>query len=177
MNVISWSTVWDVNGNSRLPHWSYSEVHFASFPLFYSTSFGELISLGWLYYSVSWCKQPFPYEYRRKAGNLLGERPTTYFWSLTVIGTICIGAVVRSFFTVTRLNWEKWTMSPGWSLEASRCCSSRRKPLSGSSRVFLGPYISLLYFMNNIKHDVIYERSKSKYYTTPFLFVVFYSPS
>ena len=67
---------------------------FASFPLFYSTSFGGAY-LAWMVVLFCFVMQAVSYEYRRKAGNLLGERTYNVFLIINgVIGTICIGAVV-----------------------------------------------------------------------------------
>lgn len=72
---------------------------FASFPLFYSTSFGGAY-LAWMVVLFCFVMQAVSYEYRRKAGNLLGEKTYNVFLIINgVIGTICIGAVVGSFFT------------------------------------------------------------------------------
>ncbi len=90
---------------------------FASFPLFYSTSFGGAYWL-WILILFTFVVQAVSYEYRRKPGNLLG-RPV-YDWFLFINGTIgCIllGEAVAGFFfgaefTVTRGNLVSDSLLP-----------------------------------------------------------------
>ena len=131
---------------------------FASFPLFYSTSFGGAY-LAWMVVLFCFVMQAVSYEYRRKAGNLLGEKTYNIFLIINgVIGTICIGAVVGSFFTgnpfkLGEMNDVTW-MSPWRGIEvlfnvANLCL--------GLAIFFLARTLAALYFMNNIKHDVIIQ--------------------
>lgn len=145
---------------------------FASFPLFYSTSFGGAY-LAWMVVLFCFVMQAVSYEYRRKAGNLLGEKTYNIFLIINgVISTICIGAVVGSFFTgnpfkLGEMNDVTW-MSPWRGIEvlfnAADLCL-------GLAIFFLSRTLASLYFMNNIKHDVIYERSKKQvlYNSIPFV--------
>ena len=72
---------------------------FASFPLFYSTSFGGAY-LAWMVVLLCFVLQAVSYEYRRKANNLLGEGTYNTFLIINgVLATVCVGAVVGSFFT------------------------------------------------------------------------------
>ncbi len=147
---------------------------FASFPLFYSTSFGGAY-LAWMVVLFCFVMQAVSYEYRRKAGNLLGEKTYNIFLIINgVIGTICIGAVVGSFFTgnpfkLGEMNDVTW-MSPWRGIEvlfnvANLCL--------GLAIFFLARTLASLYFMNNIKHDVIYKRSKKQVLYNSIPFVVF----
>lgn len=148
---------------------------FASFPLFYSTSFGGAY-LAWMVVLFCFVMQAVSYEYRRKAGNLLGEKTYNIFLIINgVIGTICIGAVVGSFFTgnpfkLGEMNDVSW-MSPWRGIEvlfniANLCL--------GFAIFFLARTLSALYFMNNVKHDTIYERSKKQvlYNSIPFVLLL-----
>ena len=148
---------------------------FASFPLFYSTSFGGAY-LAWMVVLFCFVMQAVSYEYRRKAGNLLGERTYNVFLIINgVIGTICIGAVVGSFFTgnpfkLGEMNDVTW-MSPWRGIEvlfnfANICL--------GLAIFFLARTLASLYFMNNIKHDAIYEKSKKQvlYNSVPFVILL-----
>ena len=117
--------------------------------------------------------QAVSYEYRRKAGNLLGEKTYNLFLIINgVIGTICIGAVVGSFFTgnpfkLGEMNDVTW-MSHWRGIEvlfnAANLCL-------GLAIFFLSRTLASLYFMNNIKHDAIYARSKKQvlYNSIPFV--------
>lgn len=72
---------------------------FAAFPLFYSTSFGSAYWL-WISILLLFVIQAVSYEYRSKAGNLLGTRTYEVFLLLNgALGTILLGVAVGTFFT------------------------------------------------------------------------------
>lgn len=72
---------------------------FASFPLFYSTSFGGAYWV-WMLILFSFIIQAVSYEYRKKAGNLLGTKTYDTFLFLNgLLATILVGAAVGTFFT------------------------------------------------------------------------------
>ena len=71
---------------------------FASFPLFYSTSFGGAYWL-WILILFSFVVQAVSYEYRRKQGNVLGERTYDIFLFINgVFGCLLLGVAVAMFF-------------------------------------------------------------------------------
>jgi cytochrome bd ubiquinol oxidase subunit II len=72
---------------------------FASFPLFYSTSFGGAY---WLWMSILFCFiiQAIAYEYRSKPDNFLGKRTyETFLFINGALGTLLLGVAVSTFFT------------------------------------------------------------------------------
>lgn len=72
---------------------------FASFPLYYSTSFGGAYWL-WMAILFLFVIQAVSFEYRGKAGNLLGAKSYETFLFLNgLLGTILIGVAVGTFFT------------------------------------------------------------------------------
>jgi len=72
---------------------------FASFPLYYSTSFGGAYWL-WITILFLFVIQAVSYEYRSKAGNILGKRTYEIFLFMNgMLGTILIGVAVGTFFT------------------------------------------------------------------------------
>lgn len=72
---------------------------FASFPLFYSTSFGGAYWL-WILILLSFVIQAFSYEFRNKDKNIIGKRGYDIFLLINgIVGTILIGVAVGSFFT------------------------------------------------------------------------------
>lgn len=86
---------------------------FASFPLFYSTSFGGAYWV-WMLILFTFILQAVSYEYRTKAGNFLGQR--TYEWFLFFngfLGTILIGAAVGTFFTGSHFLVERMDITSG----------------------------------------------------------------
>lgn len=151
---------------------------FASFPLFYATSFGGAY-LAWMVVLFCFVLQAVSYEYRRKANNLLGERTYNAFLLINgVIGTICIGAVVGSFFTgnpflLGDMNQVTWT-SPWRGLEV---LFSFTNLSLGLAVFFLSRTLASLYFINNIDNRDILTRAhrQTAFNAIPFilLFVAF----
>lgn len=131
---------------------------FASFPLFYSTSFGGAYWL-WMLILLSFILQAVSYEFRRKPGNLFGERTYDMFLKFNgCVGCILLGVVVGTLFfgadfTVTRGNLldgsapviSVWNGSHG--LEA---IASWRNLLVGVMVLFLARTMAALYFINSI---------------------------
>ena len=78
---------------------TFGGAFFASFPLFYSTSFGGAYWL-WMIILFTFVLQAVSYEFQSKAGNLLGK--TTYRAFLVingVVGPVLLGGAVATFFT------------------------------------------------------------------------------
>ncbi len=134
---------------------------FASFPLFYSTSFGGAYWL-WMLILISFVVQAVSYEYRRKKGNIYGTR---FYDSLLlfngVVGCVLLGVAVAMMFfgaefTVARGNIldagnpviSRWADSHG--LEA---IASWKNLLLGVAVFFLARTQGALYFVNNISGD------------------------
>ena len=77
---------------------TFGGAFFASFPLFYSTSFGGAYWL-WMIILFSFVLQAVSYEFQMKKGNLLGTR--TYRWFLVlngIVGPLLLGGAVATFF-------------------------------------------------------------------------------
>ena len=123
---------------------------FASFPLFYSTSFGGAY-LAWMVVLFCFVIQAVSYEYRRKANNFLGERTYNAFLVVNgILGTICIGAVVSSFFTgnpFTLGDMNQVTWQSAW--RGLEVLFSFTNLCLGFSIFFLARTLAVLYFLNN----------------------------
>ena len=131
---------------------------FASFPLFYSTSFGGAYWL-WMLILLSFVLQAFSYEFRRKKGNLLGRRVYDFFLFINgAVGCILLGVAVGTLFfgadfTVTKTNLTSVsnpvisTWSPAHGLEA---IASWRNLLLGFMVLMLSRTLAALYFLNSI---------------------------
>ena len=144
---------------------TFGGAFFASFPLFYSTSFGGAY---WLWMSIlfSFVIQAVAYEYRSKAGNVYG---TAFYDTLLlingVVGPVLLGVAVASMFfgaefTVTKANIlnaagnatiSQWT-NPLHGLEA---IADWRCLLFGFMVFFLARTLASLYFINNIDDDEV----------------------
>ncbi len=134
---------------------------FASFPLFYSTSFGGAYWL-WMLILLSFVLQAVSYEFRRKRGNLYGTRTYDAFLMFNgLFGCVLLGVAVGTFFfggefTVTKTNIlnagapviSQWAPSHG--LEAIACWKNL---LLGVAVFFLARTLAAMYFINNISGD------------------------
>jgi len=134
---------------------------FASFPLFYSTSFGGAYWL-WMLILLSFVLQAVSYEFRRKKGNIYGTRIYDAFLMFNgLAGCVLLGVAVGTLFfggefSVAKANIldagapviSQWASSHG--LEAIACWKNL---LLGFAVFFLARTLAAMYFINNIKGD------------------------
>jgi cytochrome bd ubiquinol oxidase subunit II len=145
---------------------------FASFPLFYATSFGGAY---WVWMLILFCFviQAISYEYRKKPSNFLGQRTYEVFLYINgSIGVILLGTAVGTFFTgsafqLNEMNFSQW-QNPLRGLEAA---FDPRNVLLGLSIFFLARVLALLYFLNNINDDILHQRVRNhlRFNLFPFL--------
>lgn len=148
---------------------TFGGAFFASFPLFYSTSFGGAYWL-WMLILFSFVIQAISYEYRSKPGNIYGSRfYDTLLLINGIVGPVLLGVAVATMFfgaefTVTKsniLNVQAATISqwgPRHGLEAIACWKCL---LFGVMVFFLARTLASLYFINNIDDDEV-NRSQHK---------------
>lgn len=134
---------------------------FASFPLFYSTSFGGAYWL-WMLILFSFVLQAVSYEFRSKPGNLFGTGTyDTFLFINGSVGCILLGVAVAMFF-----NPSDFTITKGNLLDTSSPVISRWAPTHGLEAIFnwfnllmgvmvlfLARTMASLYFLNNIRYD------------------------
>ena len=142
---------------------TFGGAFFASFPLFYSTSFGGAYWL-WMLILFSFVIQAISYEYRSKPGNIYGSRfYDTLLLINGILGPVLLGVAVATMFfgaefTVTKsniLNVQAATISqwgPRHGLEAIGCWKCL---LFGVMVFFLARTLASLYFINNIDDDEV----------------------
>ena len=141
---------------------TFGGAFFASFPLFYSTSFGGAYWL-WMIILFSFVLQAVSYEFQSKAGNLLGK--TTYRTFLVingVVGPVLLGGAVATFFTGSNFYINKGNIADaampvisqwanGWhGLDA---LLNPWNVVLGLAVFFLARILGALYFINNINED------------------------
>lgn len=156
---------------------TFGGAFFASFPLFYSTSFGGAYFV-WLAILFSFVIQAVAFEYRKKPDNFLGAKTYEIFLILNgVLGTILIGTAVGTFFngamfSLNDMNQVIWE-TPFRGLEA---VLTFHNVALGLSVFFLSRVLGALYFMNSIDNKPIYDRSKKQvlYNAVPFLVFFLY---
>ena len=78
---------------------TFGGAFFASFPLFYSTSFGGAYWV-WILILITFVFQAVSYEFQNKAGNILGKNTFRVFLTLNgCLAPLLIGTAVGTFFT------------------------------------------------------------------------------
>ncbi len=142
---------------------TFGGAFFASFPLFYSTSFGGAYWL-WMLILFSFVIQAISYEYRSKPGNIYGSRfYDTLLLINGIVGPVLLGVAVATMFfgaefTVTKsniLNVQASSISqwgPQHGIEAILCWKNL---LFGVMVFFLARTLASLYFINNIDDDEV----------------------
>lgn len=156
---------------------------FASFPLFYSTSFGGAYWL-WVLILFSFVLQAVSYEFRRKKGNVYGTRTYDIFLMINgCVGCILLGVAVSMFFF-----GAEFTVSRGNLLDAGSPVISRWAPTHGFEAIFnwknlvLGIAVlflartqACLYMLNNIADDPdLFRTLKVRALVNGGIFVVFF---
>ena len=162
---------------------TFGGAFFASFPLFYSTSFGGAYWL-WMIILFSFVLQAVSYEFQSKAGNLLGK--TTYRTFLVingVVGPVLLGGAVATFFTGSNFYINKGNIADaampvisqwanGWhGLDA---LLNPWNVLLGLAVFFLARILGALYFINNINEDDLVKRCRRALWGNTALFLVFF---
>ncbi|WP_010417056.1 cytochrome d ubiquinol oxidase subunit II [Anaerophaga thermohalophila] len=157
---------------------TFGGAFFASFPLFYSTSFGGAY-WAWMVLLFAFILQAVSYEFRSRPGNVFGARTyETFLFINGLIGTFLLGVVVASFFTgspftLTDLNETRWE-SP---LRGLELLFNVHNLTLGLALFFLGRTLGLLYFKNTVEDEKIENNIQKQlwYNALPFLvlFIVF----
>ena len=162
---------------------TFGGAFFASFPLFYSTSFGGAYWL-WMIILFTFVLQAVSYEFQSKAGNLLGK--TTYRAFLVingVVGPVLLGGAVATFFTGSEFYINKGniadTVMPvisSWA-NAGHGLDALLNPWNvvlGLAVFFLARILGALYFINNIGDADLVKRCRRALWGNTGLFLVFF---
>ena len=134
---------------------------FASFPLFYATSFGGAYYV-WMAILFCFIIQAVAYEYRKKPGNVFGERTYEVFLFINgSLGIILIGAALGTLFTggnfvVNDMHLSHWTKAT-YGLEA---LLSFFNVAFGFMLFFLARLLAALYFLNAVDDEEITRRAR-----------------
>lgn len=162
---------------------TFGGAFFASFPLFYSTSFGGAYWL-WMIILFSFVLQAVSYEFQHRKGNLLGTR--TYRWFLIlngIIGPLLLGAAVATFFNGSNFFVEKTSLTnigapviSRWA-NASAGLDALLDPWNivlGLAVMFLARVLGILYIMNNVDDEDIRSRGSVRLIGSTVPFLVFF---
>ena len=151
---------------------TFGGAFFASFPLFYSTSFGGAVYV-WMAILLCFVLQAVAYEYRRKPGNIFGERTYNIFLLINgLLGPLLLGMAVGTLFTganftVDRLNLaetgaaaviSQWT-TPWHGLEA---VANPRNWALGLSVALLSMILACQFLARDIDDETIRQRIRHR---------------
>ena len=162
---------------------TFGGAFFASFPLFYSTSFGGAYWV-WMLILLCFVIQAVSYEYQAKKGNLLGKKTYQIFLIINgVLGPILLGTAVGTFFNGAECSVNKGQMTDiampvisTWnnSLHGLEAAFVFWNVCLGLAVFFLARVQALLYFINNIDNKDIVGRCRKRLIPETALFLVFF---
>ena len=159
---------------------TFGGAFFASFPLFYSTSFGGAYWV-WVLLLITFVFQAVAYEFQNKKENLIGSKPFRVFLMINgILAPFLVGTAVGTFFTGSDFTVNKVaiadpsapvisTWGNGWhGLEA---LGQYHAVLLGCALIFLTAILGALYILNNVEDDPIQVqmRRSIKMEIVPFL--------
>jgi cytochrome d ubiquinol oxidase subunit II len=154
---------------------TFGGAFFASFPLFYSTSFGGAYWV-WMIILFAFIIQAVSFEFRSKPNNFLGAKTFEAFLFINgAVGTIFLGTVVATLFTgsefsLNQMNFSKWE---GAANGLELVLSFHNLSL-GFAVFFLARVLGILYFQNNIDDEGIAAKCKKQLIYNAVPFVVFF---
>ena len=161
---------------------TFGGAFFASFPLFYSTSFGGAYWL-WMIILFSFVLQAVSYEFQNKLGNILGTR--TFQWMLVangIIGPLLLGGAVATFFNGSNFVVDKGNLTSfqpvisHWA-NASYGLDTLLDPWNlvfGLAVFFLARILGTLYIINNVDDENIRSRGSVRLVGCTITFLIFF---
>ena len=155
---------------------------FASFPLFYSTSFGGAYWL-WILILFSFILQAVSYEYRNKAGNIYGTKTyDTFLFINGSVGCILLGVAVSMFFFGAHFEIERQSLANPAAPIISKWAPTHgfeaiftwQNLVLGVAVLFLARTLSCMYMINNIKDEIFTNQLRGKCLLNAGIFLVFF---
>ena len=159
---------------------TFGGAFFASFPLFYSTSFGGAYWL-WMIILFSFVLQAVSYEFQNKLGNIFGAKTFQWFLVLTgIVGPVILGGAVSTFFNGSNFVVNKMNITNSLQPVISQWANGSHgldalldpwNLVLGLAVMFLSRILGTFYIINNVNDAAIQERSKKQLLvnTVPFL--------
>ncbi len=162
---------------------TFGGAFFASFPLFYSTSFGGAYWV-WVLLLVTFVFQAVSYEFQNKKGNLLGAKGFRIaLLANGVLAPFLVGTAVGTFFTGSRFTVDKAAIanpaspvistwqSPWHGLEA---LGQGHAVLLGLTVVFLAIILGALYILNNVDDHAVRQQMRGTLKVAAIPFLLFF---
>lgn len=162
---------------------TFGGAFFASFPLFYSTSFGGAYWV-WMLILLCFVIQAISYEFQSKKQNVLGKKTYRFFLLLNgVLAPILIGTAVGTFFHGAEFVVNKSNMTnigapviSQWAniLHGLEAVLNPWNVCLGAAVLFLSRVLARLYFINNIDHAGIEDKCRRHLPIEAGIFLVFF---
>jgi cytochrome bd ubiquinol oxidase subunit II len=162
---------------------TFGGAFFASFPLFYSTSFGGAYWL-WMIILFSFVLQAVSYEFQNKLGNFLGVKTFQWFLIMNgILGPLLLGGAVATFFDGSNFLIDKDNITNGMQVIISRWANNSNgldalldpwNLIFGFAVMFLSRILGCLYFINDIKNDAIRMRSRHQVLVNGVAFLILF---
>ncbi len=164
---------------------TFGGAFFASYPLFYSTSFGGAYWL-WMIILFTFVVQAVSYEFQNKLGNFLG--PKTFQWGLILnglLGPLLLGGAVATFFEGSNFIIAKNNLVDAGAItpiisrwaNASHGLDALMNPwvlVFGLAVMFLARVLGILYVMNNVNDEDIRSRGSVRLLGNAVPFVILF---
>lgn len=159
---------------------TFGGAFFASFPLFYSTSFGGAYWL-WMIILFSFVLQAVSYEFQNKLGNIFGVKTFQWFLVLNgIVGPVLLGGAVATFFNGSNFVVNKMNITNSLQPVISQWANGSHgldalldpwNLVLGLAVMFLSRILGTFYIINNVNDAAIQECSKRQLLvnTVPFL--------
>ena len=148
---------------------TFGGAFFASFPLFYSTSFGGAYWL-WMLILFTFVVQAVSYEFQNKLGNILGPRVFQVCLVINgIVGPLLLGGAVATFFDGSNFLVSKANITDSLQPVISRWANASNgldalldiwNVSFGLSVFFLARVLGALYILNNVADDVLRQRCR-----------------
>lgn len=162
---------------------TFGGAFFASFPLFYSTSFGGAYWV-WMLILLTFVLQAVSYEFQNKLGNILGPKTFRTFLVLNgVLGPFLIGTAVATFFNGSSFLIEKASLMDQMQPIISRWANASNgldavldpwNLILGFAVLFLARVLGILYVMNNVADEDIRSRGSVRLVGNTVAFLIFF---
>ena len=164
---------------------TFGGAFFASFPLFYSTSFGGAYWL-WMIILFTFVLQAVSYEFQNKLGNLLGAKTFQIFLAINgFLGPLLLGGAVATFFEGSNfivmkdnlIDAQSFTPVISHWANASHGLDALLNPwvlVFGLAVMFLARVLGTLYIINNVNDDDIRSRAAFQLLASSLAFVVLF---
>lgn len=162
---------------------TFGGAFFASFPLFYSTSFGGAY---WVWMAILFCfvLQAVSYEFQSKPGNIFGKTVYRGFLFINgLLGTFLLGVAIATFFTGSAFSVNKGNITDIMNPVISRwdtawhgleALADPRNWMLGLAVFFLARTLACLFFINRLQDEKLVNRARKFLMFNAFPFVIFF---